>query len=123
MSLIFPNDTLAKSVLVALDKFIIADSEDGDELKDLTYAALRTNLAFVDGPASAVNNNIAAFDTTTGKLIKDSGYKLDDAGINATSLWSAFQIIAQLALKVTGNNSQLPTQAENDALVGAGGTV
>lgn len=123
MSLIFPTDTLAKSVLVALDKFLIADSEDGNELKDLTYADLRTNLAFVDGPASAVNNNLAAFDATTGKLIKDSGYKLDDAGINATSLWSAFQIIAQLALKVTGNNSQLPTQAENDALVGAGGTV
>lgn len=27
----------------------------------------------VVGPASAVNNNFAAFDTTTGKLIKDSG--------------------------------------------------
>lgn len=117
----FPTDTLAKTVLANLDKFLIADSEDGDELKDLTYEDLRTNLGFVDGPASAVNNNIATFDLTTGKVIKDSGYKLDDAGINATSLWSAFQIIAQLATKVTGSNSQLPTQAENNAMVGTSG--
>jgi len=32
----------------------------------------------VVGPASAVNNNFAAFDTTTGKLIKDSGSKASD---------------------------------------------
>jgi len=32
----------------------------------------------VTGPASAVNNNFAAFDTTTGKLIKDSSSKASD---------------------------------------------
>lgn len=32
----------------------------------------------VNGPASAVNNNFVAFDTTTGKLIKDSGSKASD---------------------------------------------
>lgn len=30
----------------------------------------------VDGPASAVNNNLAAFDGTSGKLIKDSGQSI-----------------------------------------------
>jgi hypothetical protein len=38
----------------------------------------------VVGPASAVNNNFAAFNLTTGKLIKDSGY-------NATSFATAAQ--------------------------------
>ena len=32
----------------------------------------------VFGPVSAVNSNFASFDTTTGKLIKDSGYKASD---------------------------------------------
>jgi hypothetical protein len=34
----------------------------------------------VVGPASAVNNNLAAFDTTSGKLIKDSGFATADLG-------------------------------------------
>jgi hypothetical protein len=32
----------------------------------------------VVGPASAVNNRIAAFNGTTGKLIKDSGYSVQN---------------------------------------------
>jgi hypothetical protein len=44
-------------------------------------------LAYGDvvGPASAVNNDLAAFDTTTGKLIKDSGVLTSDAA-SAVSL-------------------------------------
>ena len=39
------------------------------------WTVLQTNLdGAVIGPASAVGNNFAAFDGTTGKLIKDSGY-------------------------------------------------
>ena len=40
-----------------------------------TGAQVRTNIGAGDvvGPASAVNENIAVFDTTTGKLIKDGG--------------------------------------------------
>jgi len=34
---------------------------------------LDRNLGDVVGPASATDSNFAAFDTTTGKLIKDSG--------------------------------------------------
>lgn len=43
----------------------------------------------VFGPASAVNNNFAAFDLTTGKLIKDSGYNsssFQPAGTYVTSV-------------------------------------
>jgi hypothetical protein len=37
----------------------------------------------VVGPASAVNNNLVAFDTTTGKLIKDSGIAFGNVLVNA----------------------------------------
>jgi len=36
------------------------------------------NAGDVSGPASATNNGIARYDTTTGKLIQDSGVKIDD---------------------------------------------
>lgn len=44
----------------------------------------------VVGPAGAVNNNLAAFDSTTGKLIKDSG-------ISASSLAVARNTVSTLA--------------------------
>ena len=44
----------------------------------------------VVGPAGAVNNNLAAFDTTTGKLIKDSG-------ISASSLAVVRNTVSTLA--------------------------
>lgn len=43
----------------------------------------------VTGPASAVNNNIAVFDTTTGKLIKDGGATIaskQDADADLTAI-------------------------------------
>ena len=54
----------------------------------------------VVGPSSAVNNNLAAFDTTTGKLIKDSGVSLAAAQgavryDNTQSLTAAQQTIAR----------------------------
>ncbi|OBQ58031.1 DUF2793 domain-containing protein [Mesorhizobium loti] len=39
----------------------------------------------VVGPASAVNNNIVLFDTTTGKLIKDSGIAISTDGTLASN--------------------------------------
>ncbi len=54
----------------------------------------------VVGPAAAVNNNFAAFDTTTGKLIKDSG-------TNAAAL-------APLASPALTGNPTVPTQTAGD---------
>lgn len=51
---------------------------------DLPSEELLTTAGDVYGPASAVNNNFAAFNLTTGKLIKDSGY-------NASSFATAAQ--------------------------------
>lgn len=43
--------------------------------------------AKVDGPASATDNAVARFDSTTGKLIQNSGASIDDSGnITATNL-------------------------------------
>lgn len=46
--------------------------------------------AYVQGPASATDNAIARFDTTTGKLIQNSSVSIDDSGnvIPATSVAS-----------------------------------
>jgi hypothetical protein len=54
---------LAESALQPLDNV-------SDLVNDAGYT---TNDGDVVGPASAVDNNLAAFDTTTGKLIQDSG--------------------------------------------------
>lgn len=49
------------------------------ELEALHTAIDATSTGDVVGPASAVDGNLAAFDQTTGKLIKDSGVKMTDA--------------------------------------------
>lgn len=55
-----------------------------DIFLDLPSEEVILSAGDVTGPASAVNNNFAAFNLTTGKLIKDSGY-------NATSFATAAQ--------------------------------
>lgn len=47
---------------------------DKDIFLDLPSEEVLLSAGDVYGPASAVNNNFAAFNLTTGKLIKDSGY-------------------------------------------------
>jgi hypothetical protein len=59
----------------------------------------------VDGPASAVNNRLAAFDGTTGKLIKDSGSLTSDF---ATSAQGA---LADSAVQPGDNVSDLANDA------------
>lgn len=53
---------------------------------------------YVVGPASATDNNFAAFDSTTGELIKDSGYSFSDF----TEAWSEENI---LYVSKSGDNS------------------
>lgn len=53
----------------------------------------------VTGPVSAVDSNLAAFDTATGKLIKDSGKKITDLALaththTMTDLPGGLQILA-----------------------------
>ena len=41
------------------------------------------SLNFVEGPASSTNNNLAAFDGTTGDLLKDSGIALSNVALKS----------------------------------------
>lgn len=83
----------------------------------------------VEGPSSAVNNNLAAFDATTGKLIKDSGlalsslvtassttnftnktYDANNTGNNLTNIDIGNSIAASQAEAIAGiDNSKLVT--------------
>jgi hypothetical protein len=50
----------------------------------------------VIGPSSAVNNSVARFDTTTGKLIQDTGsnFVVSDAGVVTAGTWQGTDIAA-----------------------------
>lgn len=56
----------------------------------------------VTGPASAVDSNFASFNTTTGKLIKDSGHKHSDY---APALGADDNYVTDAQLVVIGNTS------------------
>lgn len=57
----------------------------------------------VVGPASATDNAVARFDTTTGKLIQNSGASVDDSGnITATNLSGTNTGDQTLPVKATG---------------------
>ena len=63
---------------------VFFSSGDKDIFLDLPSEEVLLSAGDVTGPASAVANNFAAFNMTTGKLIKDSGY-------NASSFATAAQ--------------------------------
>lgn len=61
--------------------YVCIANSTNNEPPNATYWALLAQKGQdgdIVGPDSAVNNNLAAFDTTTGKLIKDSGYDPTD---------------------------------------------
>lgn len=80
----------------------------------------------VFGPASSTDNAIARFDTTTGKLIQNSGVTIDDsnnisgvADLTATNLTGTIQTANQPNITTIGTLSNL--NVTNDIVVG--GTV
>ena len=102
-----------------------------DETGDKTYQAVDVTVGAavwsaggagdVVGPASAVNNDLAAFDTTTGKLIKDSGVLTSDAA-SAVSLKHAAVTLdanADTLLSLSTQALGLDTQLANRFLGGA----
>lgn len=104
------------SNLPDLNKFLRQSSKTTSliELDDVDYSqATKTNgkyvipsasaaLGDVVGPASAVDSNFASFDTTTGKLIKDSGSKASDF---AVALTADQNYVSDAQLVVIGNTS------------------
>jgi hypothetical protein len=77
-----------KATPVDTDQFGYSDSETSDILVSFTWSDIKaalqtyfdtiygTGTGDVVGPASSVNNRVAFFDGTTGKLLKDSGLTL-----------------------------------------------
>lgn len=73
--MIVKKDTSGSAALAAGDLVAGQDHEFWYDGTNWVLSNPGTGLAgIVAGPASAVNNNFAAFDGTTGKLIKDSGF-------------------------------------------------
>jgi hypothetical protein len=93
----FPNDMPENTVLAGTDKIL---NDQSGVAKWFSLTNLRAWLGFVDGPASAVDNNLASYNLTTGKIIKDSGVKVNDAGVDTASIWTAAKNVAQHALKL-----------------------
>ena len=67
-----------------------------DKATSQTFAMLEDVTGDVVGPASAVDNNIATFDGTTGKLIQDGGTTIADINTNAVD-----RITVKLAESIT----------------------
>ena len=117
-TLTIANDavTYAKMQNVVADDRILGNvSGAGAIVAELTAAEVRTMINVADGatantgdvvgPVSAVDNNIATFDLTTGKLIQDGGVTLV-AGtntFNVTRGTASIDIAAGSALDVTAN--------------------
>lgn len=66
-----------KTALVDADTLIVRDSEDTNTPKEVTRGNLMVGR--VVGPTSATDNALARFDTTTGKLLQNSGVVVSDA--------------------------------------------
>jgi hypothetical protein len=69
-----------KATPVSADVILIEDSADSNNKKRITVGSLPSSSGDVVGPASATDNAVARFDTTTGKLIQDSVFLVDDSG-------------------------------------------
>lgn len=69
-----------KGVVCEVGDLIIAvETRDGSGNENADFAVFQGNIdGAVTGPASAVNENIAVFNQTTGRVIKDSGIKMSD---------------------------------------------
>lgn len=79
------------------------------DYRALVTSDLPSGVGDVVGPSSAVNNDLAAFDTTTGKLIKDSGLTTANAG-------KAIAALADKFLLQTPDTTNLPNAQAMSAL-------
>ena len=67
-----------------------------DQQGRLTAASSGSVSGDVAGPSSAVDNSVARFDSTTGKLIQDTGsnFVISDAGVVTAGTWQGTDIAA-----------------------------
>ena len=71
----FPTDMSAKTNLTGSDLVLIADSADSNNAKKTTMSDVLAYINPIDGdvkwPVSSTSGNLAVFDGSTGKIIKD----------------------------------------------------
>jgi hypothetical protein len=72
--------------------------------------------AYVTGPATAGNNNVALFNGVTGKLIRDSGLQLSGSNTGDQNLFSTIAVSGQSDV-VAGTTSDTLTLAAGDNIV------
>lgn len=57
----------------------------GETVQSVDGMVGHVTLSYVDGPGSSINDDIAQFSGTTGKIIKDSGLKTQSSATDATA--------------------------------------
>ena len=89
-------------VLICLeDSTVQATSSNVNTIKD-KWVIVQTNLdGTVIGPSSAINGNVAVFDQTSGKLIRDGGYSIA-ANVPANAKFTDTTYTAGTGLTLTG---------------------
>ena len=89
-----------------------------------TWQAAASGSGDVVGPASAVNNNVAFFSTTTGKLIKDSGLTLSgsNTGDQTTVSGNSGTTNALLSATTTVNVSSATAPSSGQHLIATSST-
>lgn len=85
--------TITGATVATGDKVLIQDIDDTDNLKTVTAQSIADLGAGgggdVVGPASAVDENLAVFNLTTGKIIKDSGINQSAVTANTAKVTNA----------------------------------
>jgi len=102
------------SEAVEVGDVIISEVTGSSAANAANWTILQKNLdGIVIGPASATNNNVALFDGTTGKLIKDSGVTI--SGSNTGDEVNASTTVAGIVEEAT------QTEVNNGTATGATG--
>ncbi len=106
-SLMFDGESITPVVVAADDKVLIQDTSNADVLATVTPQEIADLIGAgdVQGPAVAVDEALARFNLTTGKLIQNSVVLVTDAGAmtGVTSLTMAGALTGITTLDLTGN--------------------
>ncbi len=102
-----------KAVPVSADKLLILDSADSDNNKLVTIGTLPALGGDVVGPASATDNALVRFDSTTGKLIQNSGVTFSDTGLLNLKMDDNTSIMELEANHTTPANGQIISQFDS----------
>lgn len=92
---------------------------------DGTWATPTGGTGDVVGPASATNNAVVRFDTTTGKLIQNSVVTISDTGATTgiTTLTTSDKITGNGFLSTTSGAGSYNFTASNESIFGSSGSV